>query len=527
MAGGVRPPDLAHECSPPGVRWASGTTAAGRAIRYDAPHKAVVTRPDTPRRWALYGRNGTTVVEHGIVGLASNRRSVFAVVLAAALLACALTIGASLREQAPSGSTAGSRGRLHATPEAHAGIFTLAAADATTARINAAIRSAARHRTRMPQVPSTEPEAGLGPNARQGVVRIAFDRRSPAFSGRNIVNLSGPVVMRSNVRFEVDSGVMLRFNRRARGVVIDLSHRRNVTVTVGDPRFGGRAHVAGNPAYPNLAGKFEIDTSRCPPGSRITALLLSGTRRFLVSDFYTVQASVTNGAAVIAHLAESRSGVYRDQYNSGSPFGYGPNQLTSLRKAYIARIWTDGGTALRLETGPTHHTGRVQAYGDHDIVAKYLYAQYGNRVVALAPHCADSADIHITGVYGLSDWEGIRLGGTSKDDDTPRGVCVGVDRGRPGVFHSTTVSHGCIVAGDMAQAPVAPGTFRVLPPRAESLDAISSDAAVNSEIIVRDIIADQSSRPFAAGARPGGSVAGVTSGVKDGSCAQQLPLTGW
>jgi hypothetical protein len=461
------------------------------------------------------------------VGATSNRRRVLVVLVAAVLLGGALAIGANLHERAPGDSTAGGRGRSHVAPQPHADTFTLAAADATTARINAAVRWAERHPTRMPDVPSTGPAAGLGPNAGQGVVRIAFDRSSPAFGGRNIVNLSGPVVMRSNVRLEVDSGVTLRYDRRGRGVVIDLSHRSNVAVTVGDPRFGGRGHVARNPAYPNLAGKFEIDTSRCPPGSRITAVLLSGTRRFLVSDFYTVQAPVTNGAAVIAHLAESRNGIYRDQYNSGSPFGYGPNQLTSLRRAYIARIWTDGGTALRLETGPTHHTGRVQAYGDHNLVAEDLYAQYGNRVVALVPHCADSANIRIRGVFGLSDWEGIRLGATSKGDDTPRGLCAGVDSGHAGVFRSTAVSQSCIVAGDMAQAPVAPGTFRGLPPRAASLDAISSDAPAGSQIIVRDIVADESSRPFTAGTRVGVPVAGVTWVVKDGSCARVLPRAGW
>ena len=76
----------------------------------------------------------------------------------AALLAGALTIGANLHERAPSDPTAGDRGR--SAPHGHAGTFTLAAADATTARINAAVHWAARHRTRMPDLPSTGPAAG-------------------------------------------------------------------------------------------------------------------------------------------------------------------------------------------------------------------------------------------------------------------------------------------------------------------------------------------------------------------------------
>ena len=462
----------------------------------------------------------------------SNRRRVVAVGLAGVVVACllaGLAIAANLQGGAPADrAVPGDGGGPRTAPGTHAaGTFAIPVADARTRTINAAVRRAARHRTTMPDVPSAGPAAGLGPNAPQGVVRIVFDRRSPAFRGRNIVDLSGSIVMRSNVRLEVDSGVVLRYAWSGRGVVIDLSHRRNVTVTVGDPRFGGHAHVAGNPSSPNLAGKFEIDTSRCPPGSRATAILLSGTRRFLISDVYTVQAPVTNGAAVIAHLAMSGKGIYHDQYNSGSPFGYGPNQLTSLRKTYIARIWTDGGTALRLETGPTNHTGRVQAFGVHRVVVHDVYAQYGNRVVALVPHCADSGHVRITGVYGLSDWEGIRLGGTSRGDETARGLCRGVDSGHPGVFRSTVVSRGCIVAGGLAQSPVPPGTFEAVPPRAESLDAISSDAPDDSDISVRDIVADQSSHPFASGTRVGRAEASVAWDVKDGACARDLPLTGW
>jgi hypothetical protein len=465
-----------------------------------------------------------------MMGVASNRGRAVAVALTAVLVAC-LLVGLALaanRQDGAASDRSTTRGRPPTSPPGPVeGAFAVPAAGAGTRTINAAVRSASRHRTTMPDVPSSGPAAGLGPNAPQGVVRILFDRRSPAFRGNNIVDLRGPIVMRSNVRLEVDSGVVLRYAWSGRGIVIDLSHRRNVTVTVGDRRFGGHAHVAKNPAFPSLAGKFEIDTSRCPRGSRATAILLSGTHRFLMSDFYTVQAPVTNGAAVIAHLALSSNGIYRDQYNSGSPFGYGPNQLTSLRKAHIARIWTDGGTALRLETGPTHHTGRVQAFGDHGLVVTDVFAQHGNRVVALVPHCANSDEIRIRGVYGLSNWEGIRLGGTSKGDETPRGLCRGVDSGHPGVFRATVVSHGCIVAGGMAQAPVPPGTFEAVPPRTGSFDAVSSEAHDDSHISVRDIVADQSSHPFTSGTRLGSAAAVAGWDVKDGVCSGRLPLTGW
>lgn len=470
---------------------------------------------------------------------ALNRRRVVAVVLAAALAASAgigVLVSANVLRSSD-GRDMGMADRRHpstdtgagtrSSPQPSAGTFVVPAADATTGMINAAVRWAARHRTVTPDVPASGPAAGLGPDAPQGVARIVFDRSSPPFRGKNVVALRGSIVMRSNVRLEVDSGVVLRYVSPGRGVVIDMRHRRNVAVTVGNPRFGAHAHVAGDPHYPSLAGKFEIDTSLCPRGSRVTAVLLSGTRRFLVSNVYTVQSPVTNGAAVIAHLAPSSGGIYRDHYNSGSPFGYGPNQLTSLRKAYIARIWTDGGTALRLETGPTHHNGHVQAFGVHHLVVQDVYAQNGNRVVALVPHCADSANVRISGVYGLSDWEGIRLGGTSRDDGTPRGICAGVDSGHPGWFRSTVVSNACIVAGDAAQAPVPPGTFKALPPRTDSWDAVSSDAPPDSAISIRDTIADQSFWPFAASTTVGMEVAGISWTVTRGSCASKLPLTGW
>ena len=316
------------------------------------------------------------------------------------------------------------------------GEIDLDVAKVTSSSINAALAAAEKKRDFDPPVQRNGPTAGLGANASQGIVRIVRSQSSPAFAGANRVVLTAPIKMLSNTRLEVDDGITLVYGWQQNGSMFDLSGLTNVTVTHG--RATGAA----------LSGidrrRFQIDLATgAPRGSSRRAFFLIGTSHWQLQWFHTIQSQVTNSAAVVSHgtLAQSPSyGIYRHHTNTGSPQGYGPNQLTSLSHVFVGDIWTSGGTALRLETDGS-------ASGIHYLYAEGLYGENGNRTVALTPHCADSDHVVISGVGGISMREGVKLGATSGEDVRPGGTCHGVNAGHPGRFTSTTVGAGCFVAG--------------------------------------------------------------------------------
>ena len=203
----------------------------------------------------------------------------------------------------------------------------LFAADVTPASLTSAIAQAAADRQYQPD-PATGPAAGLGPNAAQGVVHIAREPGAPAFGGANVIAIGSLVTMQSNVRVEVDSGI--RFDLEA-ARLFDLTGLANVTITHGDPSMGsGRT-----------AGKFIVDISDAPTASKRMAVLLTNTTAFLVEWLHTIQSPVTGTAAVVMRGRPGPSnGIYQHHSNEGSPPGYGPNQIGSLRNAYIDDIWT-------------------------------------------------------------------------------------------------------------------------------------------------------------------------------------------
>jgi chitodextrinase len=194
----------------------------------------------------------------------------------------------------------------------------LFAADVTPASLTNAIAQAAADREYQPD-PDTGPAAGLGPNALQGVVHLAREPGAPAFDGANAITIDALVTMRSNVRMEVDSGI--RFDLEA-ARLFDLTGLTNVTITHGDPSMGsGRT-----------AGKFIVDMADAPTASKRTAVLLTNTTAFRVEWLHTIQSTVTGTAAVVMRGRPGPSnGIYQHHSNEGSPPGYGPNQIGSLR----------------------------------------------------------------------------------------------------------------------------------------------------------------------------------------------------
>jgi hypothetical protein len=374
-----------------------------------------------------------------------------------------------------------------------AGEIDLDAARATSSSINAAIAEAQKKREFDPPQRSNGPTAGLGANAPQGIVRIVRSQSSPAFAGANRIVLTAPVRMLSNVRFEVDDGITLVYGWQQNGSMFDLSGLTNVTVTHGRASGG---------ALPGIdRRRFQIDLATgAPRGSSRRAFFLIGTSHWQLEWFHTIQSQVTNSAAVVSHgtLAQSPSyGIYRHHTNTGSPQGYGPNQLTSLSHVFVGDIWTSGGTALRLETDGS-------ASGIHYLYAEGIYGENGNRTVALTPHCADSDHVVISGIGGISMREGVKLGATSGEDVRSGGVCYGVNAGHPGRFTSTSVGDGCFVAGRLAQDSVPSGQFPDPAPRTTSSAVVASAAPAGTQVAIANLGYDQTLANFKSAPSGGG-----------------------
>jgi hypothetical protein len=374
-----------------------------------------------------------------------------------------------------------------------AGEVDLDAARATSSSINAAIVEAQKKREFDPPQRRTGPTAGLGANAPQGIVRIVRSQSSPAFTGANRIVLTAPVRMLSNVRFEVDDGITLVYGWQQNGSMFDLSGLTNVTVTHGRASGG---------ALPGIdRRRFQIDLATgAPRGSSRRAFFLIGTSHWQLQWFHTIQSQVTNSAAVVSHgtLAQSPSyGIYRHHTNTGSPQGYGPNQLTSLSHVFVGDIWTSGGTALRLETDGS-------ASGIHYLYAEGIYGENGNRTVALTPHCADSDHVTITNVGGISMREGVKLGATSNEDYRSGALCRGINSGHPGHFTATTVDEGCFVAGKVAQDGVLPGQFPDPAPRTISSAVVASVAPTGTQVALSALGYDQTLASFKVAPKGGG-----------------------
>jgi hypothetical protein len=373
-----------------------------------------------------------------------------------------------------------------------AGEIDLDAAKSTSSSINAAIAAAQSRRVYDQPRLLTGPAAGLGANAPQGIVRIARSESSPAFAGANRIVLTAPIRMLSNVRLEVDDGITLVYGWPQNGTMFDLSGLTNVTVTHG--RASGATSGVDR-------RRFQIDLATgAQRGSSRRAFFLLGTSHWQIEWFHTIQSQVTNSAAVVSHgtLTQSPSyGVYRHHTNTGSPQGYGPNQLTSLSHVFVGDIWTSGGTALRLETDGL-------ASGVHYLYAQGLYGENGNRTVALTPHCADSDHVVIEDIGGVSMREGVKLGATSGEDVRSGGVCRGINAGHPGRFTATTVGAGCFVAGHMAQDAVAPGSFPDPAPRTTSVAVVASAAPAGTQVAISNLGYDQTLAYFKSAPTGGG-----------------------
>jgi hypothetical protein len=218
---------------------------------------------------------------------------------------------------------------------------------------------------------------------------------------------------------------------------------------------------------------FDLDPGRTGGSNLLGAMQLVNVHGFLIKNVFSAQngsadsgggphgyapPTTSRAAIVLAPRNDSpergpfydpHDGAIVNHYNVGGPYGYGPNQVTSAHNVRFKRIFSAGGTALRLETDATLRKsfgGEVRG-----IVARHIVGVRCNRAVAFAPHAQRNRDVHVFDVLARSCQQGVI---ESKDESLPSG--------QRGEFTNSSVSSIRVIAGDGAQLPVPgdTGTWR-------------------------------------------------------------------
>jgi hypothetical protein len=286
---------------------------------------------------------------------------------------------------------------------------------------------------------------------------------------------------RDDVRLEVAAGAVLEPTDNptagsgpedARALIVWDGEPARPLTNVSIVGVGRRRHVADDFAAPVEPGwdlshsfVFDLDPNRTGGSNILGAMQLFNVRGFLIENLISVQngsadsgegphgyASPTSSRAAIVLAPRNDSpeagpfydphdGAIVNHYNVGGPYGYGPNQVTSAHNVTFDRIFSSGGTALRLETDATLRKpfgGEVRG-----LVARHIVGVNCNRAVAFAPHEQRNRDVHISDVVSRSCQQGVI---ESKDESLPSD--------RRGDFTDTSVSSIRVIAGPTAQLPV-------------------------------------------------------------------------
>jgi hypothetical protein len=241
---------------------------------------------------------------------------------------------------------------------------------------------------------------------------------------------------------------------------------------------------------------FDLDARRTGGSHLLGAMQLFNVRGFLIRDVVSVQnGSATSGAGphgyarptssraaiVLAPRNDSpKGGPFYDphngsiinHYNVGGPYGYGPNQVTSAHDVRLERIFSSGGTALRLETDAT--LGKSFGGELRGVVARHIVGVKCNRAVAFVPHGQRNRDVRVVDVLAKSCQQGVI---ESKDESLPSRL--------RGDFHDSSVSSVRVIAGRGAQLPVPgdSGTWRA----GRSYQAFARDASTAWVVAYTDV----------------------------------------
>lgn len=336
-----------------------------------------------------------------------------------------------------------------------------------TAAFRAAIDAAVRADYRRPGGPGGAPQAVVYvPPGTYRILRLTFA---------------------DHVRLEVDAGAALLQaggveprGKRSKVLVVwdgesNTKPLRNVSI-VGVGRADHPAKREAGDVEPgwDIASSFTMNLDpEATEGSRksggIEMLHVDG---FLVQNLYSIQNATmhdpdvvaatkggypwpTSSKAVIvlrprndspmtAPFAGPRNGSIVNHYNVDSPRGYGPNQIGSADNVRISRVYSRGGTALRLESDSTKNKdfgGEIRGLRADTIVGVEC-----NRAVSFAPHAQKNRDVDVRGVVARHCAHGVI-----------ESLAENLGPKRRGAFTDSSISDVTVIGGPGAQIPARSG----------------------------------------------------------------------
>lgn len=291
----------------------------------------------------------------------------------------------------------------------------------------------------------------------------------------------------SNLRMEIDAGAVLA---QAGGATVKDgaalirwdgplgSPLQNVSLVGVGSSTGGIKSKAGTVAAGRTIDNsftFNMDPADTTASNKTSALMILNTKGFLVTNVFSIQNDFlpaeaplqpnwypTSQKAALGVRARSDSpcggpfaiptnGSIKNWYNVRGPKGYGPNQIGAAANVSFSNIFTQGGTALRLETDSSLpnlndiNAGKVcpgnkTKFGSEirGLKADDIEGLNCNRTVSFSPHLQDNYDVHVTNVKSTNCAQAVVLSRSPFNR-------------MEGSFHNSTIANIKVVGGNGAQ----------------------------------------------------------------------------
>jgi hypothetical protein len=350
------------------------------------------------------------------------------------------------------------------------------AADDTSA-FKAAITAASADATGYPAGPT---------GASQGVVYV------PAGVYR-VLN----VKLKPNVRLEVDAGAELMqaggpTAKPARLFILDgpaTAALRNVSI-VGV----GSSAIAGDHAKPMPASGWDVsrdftlnlDPAATNSSPSVRGVDVRNVDGFVISHVLIFQnKSTTSGQAPDSQKAaigltsdsfsplggpyyDPHNGIISDIYALNGPGGYGPDQVDSAHNVAITNVYSDGGTALRLETQASKGQYGAMING---LTASTITCDHGNRAVSFSPHAQANRNVTVSGVTATDCNQAVKVSGYLEPGLTT-----------PGYFQNSSVDGVTATSGTTAQLTIT-GAWTL----GQSDRAIAIDPAATYQVAITNL----------------------------------------
>lgn len=273
---------------------------------------------------------------------------------------------------------------------------------------------AASHRAAGPPGPSGQP---------QGVVEV------PAGIYR-MQNVEFP----SNVRMEVDAGAVIEVVRGGDGPAFVWENGVTNVSLVGVGSSSDAKPDAARGWDVDGSFTFNLDPKSAGTGRDARGLAILWAKDFLVSNVLIQQGSScpscgnhlpnSNSAGITlrsqpgsspARPLVPRRGTFENIYTVGAPAGYGPVQFNSGIGIRVDGMYSQGGTALRLETDAQR--GRYSILDR--LSARRIECSDGNAAVSLSPHDQVNGEVRVHDITAIGCAYGVKV------RDGCRGGCGG------------------------------------------------------------------------------------------------------